>query len=58
LIRTSGDRTELMAFPPLMMHPAETIESISITIPYPTSPKKNLAGGYWRWYVRMGQSRS
>src|SRR5690348_1897916 len=57
LTRTSGDRMLLRTCPPEMMQPDETMES-SDTPMRVGSAKTNLAGGYWRWWVRMGQSES
>ena len=43
--------------PPDTMHPAETMESMAVPV-RPASANTNFAGGYWRWWVRIGQSAS
>src|SRR5689334_18067334 len=55
--RTSGESTLLRTVPPERMQPGHTMESIAVPV-RPGSPKTNLAGGYWRWWVRMGQCLS
>src|SRR6266496_6344562 len=55
--RTSGDRMLNRQIPPETMQPAETMESSAEPV-RPASSNTNLAGGYCRWSVRMGQASS
>src|SRR5689334_4139562 len=57
LTRTSGETTLLRTTAPEMMQPEEITELIAIPV-RPGSPKTNLAGGYCRWWVRMGHALS
>ena len=55
---TLYDSTELRTVAPLMMHPCETMESTALPIRGDLESgwlKTNLAGGNWRWCVRIGQ---
>src|SRR5579872_3209674 len=52
--RTSCERTEFVTMPPEMITPAVMIELTAIP-DLPGSPKTNLAGGYCRTRVRIGQ---
>src|SRR5208282_5161010 len=57
LTRTSGDRTQFCTEPPEIMQPDETRESSAWPM-RPASENTNFAGGYWRWWVRIGQASS
>src|ERR1039458_2076875 len=52
--RTSCDSTEFETVAPEMMTPAVITESTAMP-ERPGSAKTNLAGGYWRTRVRLGQ---
>src|SRR6202041_831792 len=54
LTRTSWERTEFATEAPEMITPAVMTELTAAPV-RPGSPKTNLAGGYWRTRVRMGQ---
>jgi hypothetical protein len=54
LTRTSCETTQFDTVAPEMMTPAVMTESTAMP-ERPGSPKTNLAGGYWRTRVRMGQ---
>src|SRR5579864_7121848 len=56
-MRTSGESTEFLTMPPETMQPLETMESSAVPV-RPDSAKTNFAGGYWRWWVRIGHSLS
>ncbi len=54
MTRTSCDSTEFDTEAPEMMTPAVMTEFMAMPV-RPGSPKTNLAGGYWRTRVRIGQ---
>src|SRR5579864_2868017 len=55
--RTSGERMEFFTMPPETMHPLETMESSAVPV-RPDSANTNFAGGYCRWWVRIGHCSS
>src|SRR5947207_9127430 len=55
--RTSGDKMLLRTELPEMMQPEDTMESSAVPV-RPGSANTNFAGGYCRWWVRIGQSEA